>query len=83
VVALCLLVTMRRSWSMFAVCATASVACLVLGDRRAHDIVLWWPAIMATTLLMVGLAAASLRRRIIPDRPQAPQGAERPVAAPA
>jgi hypothetical protein len=37
---------------------------------------------MATTLLMVGLAAASLRRTI-PDRPQAPQGAERPVAAPA
>ena len=83
VVAICLLLTMRRSWSLFGACAVASVVCLILGNRRAHDIVLWWPAIMATTVLMVGLAAASLRRRPMPDPPRAPRRLERPVAAPA
>lgn len=83
VVALCLLLTMRRSWSMFTICAAGSVVCLILGNRRAHDIVLWWPAIMATTLLMVGLAAASVRRGRTDDRPHAPRRAELPAAAPA
>jgi len=63
VVALCLLLTLRsRSWSPFVACAVASVLCLALGNRRAHDIVLWWPAIMATTLVMIGLAGAACRR---------------------
>ena len=83
VVALSLLLTMRRSWSMFNVCAAASVACLVLGNRRAHDIVLWWPAIMTTTLLMVGLAAASVRRGRVHDRPEVVRRAEVSSAAPA
>jgi hypothetical protein len=81
VAALTLLLTLRRRWSLFWVCSSASLACLILGNRRAHDIVLWWPAIMATTLFMVGLAAASLRRRPIPDRPEHPRPAERRVAA--
>jgi len=44
-------------------CATLSVLCLALGNRRAHDVVLWWPAIMATTLAMMGLAHGVCRRR--------------------
>jgi hypothetical protein len=68
---------------MFNVCAAASVACLVLGNRRAHDIVLWWPAIMATTLLMVGLAAASVRRGRAHERPEVARRAEVSSAAPA
>jgi hypothetical protein len=82
VAAICLLLTMRRSWSFFGVCAVASVVCLILGNRRAHDIVVWWPAIMTTTVLMVGLAAATVRRRPNPDPPP-PRHIERPVAAPA
>jgi len=63
VIALCLLLTLRsRSWSPFAACAVASVLCVVLGNRRAHDVVLWWPAIMATTVAMMGLAHAACRQ---------------------
>jgi hypothetical protein len=73
VVAICLLLTLRcRSWSLFAACAVASALCLVLGNRRAHDVVLWWPAIMATTLAMVGLAHAACRGR----RAESPLGGE-------
>ena len=62
VVAICLLLTLRsRSWLPFAACAVASVVCLVLGNRRAHDVVLWWPAMMTTTLALVGLACAACR----------------------
>jgi hypothetical protein len=75
VVALCLLLTIRRSWSLFGVCAAASVACLILGNRRAHDILFWWPAIMATTLFMVGLAAASLRATPASDGQELPRPA--------
>ena len=60
VVAICLLLTLRsRSWLPFAACAVASVVCLVLGNRRAHDVVLWWPAMMTTTLALLGLACAA------------------------
>ena len=78
VVALCLLLALRsRTWSLFAACAVASVLCLVLGNRRAHDVVLWWPAIMATMLAMVGLAHTACRRR----RSETPLGEEhRPMA---
>jgi hypothetical protein len=74
---------MRRSASMFCVCAAASVACLILGNRRAHDIVLWWPAIMATTLLMVGLAVASVRRGPASRRPRRQRRADVAASAPA
>lgn len=80
VVALCLLLTIRRSWSLFGVCAATSVACLILGNRRAHDIVLWWPAIMATTLFMVGLAVASLRATPASDGQELPRPARRRAA---
>ena len=63
VIALCLLLTLRsRSWAPFAACAVASVLCVALGNRRAHDVVLWWPAMMATTVAMIGLAHAACRR---------------------
>ena len=81
VIALCLLLTLRsRSWSLFAACAVASVLCVVLGNRRAHDVVLWWPAIMATTVAMIGLAHAACRR----SHPAMPGDEEHrpPVGAP-
>ncbi len=31
---------------------------MVLGDRRVHDIVVWWPALMATAVVMLLCAAA-------------------------
>ncbi len=60
VVALCLLLTMRRGWSRFELCAVLSVVSLVLGNRRQHAITLWWPAMMLTTIAMVVLAYAAL-----------------------
>ena len=60
VVAICLLLTMRQSWSRFELCAVLSVVSLVLGNRRQHAITLWWPAMMLTTIAMVVLAYAAL-----------------------
>jgi hypothetical protein len=57
VLALTLLLTLRRSTQLFGACAAASFLCLILGNRKMHgDIALWWPAIMTTTIVMVGLA---------------------------
>jgi hypothetical protein len=57
VVALTLLLTLRRSPLLFGWCVAASLLCLILGNRKMHgDIALWWPAIMVTTVFMVGLA---------------------------
>jgi hypothetical protein len=64
VIALTLLLTLRRSPVLFGGCAAASLLCLVLGNRKVHaDIALWWPAIMVTTIFMVGLAY----RAVFPD----------------
>ncbi len=62
VVALSLLLTLRRGWGLFWPCAAASVVCLVLGNHKVHDVALWWPAIMATTALMVALAGLAWGR---------------------
>ena len=57
IIALTLLLTLRRSPVLFGWCAAASLVCLILGNRKVHaDIALWWPAIMVTTVFMVGLA---------------------------
>ncbi len=73
VVAISLLLTLRsRSWSPFGACAALAILCLVLGNRRAHDVVLWWPAIIATTFAMVALAHGVCRRR--PATPSAEVG---------
>jgi hypothetical protein len=80
VVALCLLLTVRQSGSLFGVCAAASVVCLILGNRRVHDIVFWWPAIMATTIFMVGLAGASVRSWPAAGEQELPHPAGRPTA---
>jgi hypothetical protein len=57
IVALTLLLTLRRSPVLFGWCTAASLLCLSLGNRKVHaDIALWWPGIMATTVFMVGLA---------------------------
>ncbi len=60
VVALCLLLSLRRGWARFDVAAVLSVVVLVLGNRREHEIVLWWPAMMAATLAMLVVAYSSL-----------------------
>lgn len=57
--ALCLLLALRRSWARFGLCACALVASMVLGDHRVHEIALWWPALMATTLVMLLTAVPS------------------------
>ena len=59
--ALCLLLALRRGPSRFAVCSLALAASVVLGDRRVHDIALWWPALMASVVVMVLSAAPPLR----------------------
>ncbi len=60
VVALCLLLSLRRGWARFDVCAAVSLVNVALGNRRVHDIVFWWPAMMATVLVLLALAYASL-----------------------
>ncbi len=60
--ALCLVLSLRRSMLRFALCTTALVASMVLGDRRVHDIVLWWPALMATLVVMLASVGPSPRR---------------------
>ncbi len=53
VAALCLLLARRGSWTRFGICAASSVFSMVLGNHRVHDIDLWWPALMATTVVML------------------------------
>ncbi len=60
VIALCLLLSLRSGWTRFNVCAAVSLLNLALGNRREHDIALWWPAMMATVLVLLVLAYASL-----------------------
>jgi len=60
--ALCLLLAVRRSAFRFGLCTAALVVSMVLGDRRVHDIVLWWPALMATLVVMLASIGPSPRR---------------------
>jgi hypothetical protein len=60
--ALCLVLSLRRSTLRFGLCTTALVATMVLGDRRVHDIVLWWPALMAALVVMLASIGPSPRR---------------------
>jgi hypothetical protein len=55
---LCLLLAARRSGGRFALCSAAVLASIVLGNHNTgHQIVLWWPALMASLVVM--LASAS------------------------
>ncbi len=60
--ALCLLLALRRGPARFGVCSLALAASVALGDRRVHDIALWWPALMATAVVMLVCAAPPPRR---------------------
>ncbi len=61
--ALCLLLSLRRSVVRFVLCSTALAASLVLGDRdRVHHLVPWWPALMATLVVMLLSIGPSPRR---------------------
>jgi len=60
--ALCLLLSMRRSPFRFGLCTAALVVSMLLGDRRVHGIVLWWPALMATLVVMLASIGPSPRR---------------------
>jgi hypothetical protein len=81
VAAVCLLLAARRSGARLALCSAAVVASMILGNHNTvHDIVLWWPALMVTLLVMlasasgVSLRSAALRPRAT-DR-GAPGGSE-------
>ncbi len=52
--ALCLLLAARRGVGRLVLCAAALVASMVLANHDAvHHIALWWPALMATAVLML------------------------------
>jgi hypothetical protein len=52
--ALCLLLSLRRSTMRFVICSAALVASIVLGDHsEVHHITRWWPALMATLVVML------------------------------
>lgn len=53
--ALCLLLSMRRSRRRFWLCSISLVASLAVGDHNEmhHNVELWWPALMATLVLML------------------------------
>ncbi len=53
VIGLCLLLAMRAGWARFVICTAATLATIVLGNHRVHQIGVWWPAIMATTLVVL------------------------------
>jgi hypothetical protein len=58
VAAVCLLLAARRSGERLVMCSGAVVASIVLGNHNTvHHIVLWWPALMASLVVM--LASAS------------------------
>ncbi len=80
VAALCLLLALRRGSLRFAVCSLALAASVALGDRRVHDIALWWPALMATAVVMLLCAAPPPRRWATGASGRPPAGATtRPV----
>jgi hypothetical protein len=60
--ALCLALSLRRSWPRFGLCAAAMIASAVLGQGRVHHIAVWWPMLMALGVIMVMSAAPSPRR---------------------
>lgn len=60
--ALRLLLSVRRTPLRFGLCTAALVVSMVLGNRRVHDIVLWWPALMATLVVMLASVGPSPRR---------------------
>jgi hypothetical protein len=60
--ALCLVLSLRRGRVRFGLCAAAMVASGVLADHRVHHIAWWWPALMATTALMLLCIGPTPRR---------------------
>ncbi len=72
VVALALVLTLRRSWALFWACAAASVVCLVLGNQKVQHITYWWPAITVTTVAMMGLAWSAWRSGAATEEPGQP-----------
>jgi hypothetical protein len=61
--ALCLLLSARRSSARFWLCSAALVVSMVLGDHdTVRDLALWWPALMATLVVMLLSAGPSPRR---------------------
>jgi hypothetical protein len=53
VAALCLLLARRGSWTRFSLCAASVLVSMVLGNHRVHNIDVWWPAMMALTVVML------------------------------
>jgi hypothetical protein len=58
VAAVCLLLSARRSGPRLALCSAAVVASIVLGNHNTvHHIVPWWPALMASLVVMMASAS--------------------------
>jgi hypothetical protein len=69
VAALCLLLAARRSGGRLAVCSVAVVASIVLGNHNTvHHIVLWWPALMASLVVMLASASWTSTPRALNHR---------------
>jgi hypothetical protein len=74
VAALCLLLVARRTGGRLALCGAAVFASIVLGNHNTvHHIVLWWPALMASLVVMLASASwtstrSALNHREVQDR---------------
>jgi hypothetical protein len=64
VAAVCLLLSARRGPRPLGLCTAAVVASIVLGNHNTvHDITPWWPALMATVVVMLASTAGTLTVR--------------------
>lgn len=64
VAGLCLLLSARRGATRLGLCSAAVVASIVLGNHdTVHHITLWWPALMATVVVMLASTARPLTVR--------------------
>lgn len=78
--ALCLVLSLRRSWPRFWLCTAAMTASAVIGAGREHHIAVWWPTLMALALLMLLSATPSPRRWLAGDDvARSDLGPEQPV----
>ena len=68
VAALCLVLAMRRSTARFVLCGFGLMAGIVLSRHAAQSIVPWWPALVASTTLVLLTSLPSPRRWFDPVR---------------
>jgi hypothetical protein len=79
VAALCVLLALRGGLTRYWICAVALVASMVLGNHRVHHIALWWPALMATLVVMLMTVFVPLGRWRATTSTSSPPAPERAV----